>query len=120
LCNPCDEDEKDDQFFFSLFQVMEHQWNEIDRGKPKYSGKNLFHCHFVHHKSHMDCSWALINSVCPSLSRQMSVQCLKIDPTTSLHTHSINSPVRQHTPWPIHKQQLTKLGILFNAGRNTT
>jgi hypothetical protein len=25
LCNPCDEDEKDDQFFFSLFQVMEHQ-----------------------------------------------------------------------------------------------
>jgi hypothetical protein len=20
---------------------MEHRWNEIDRGKPKYSGKNL-------------------------------------------------------------------------------
>jgi hypothetical protein len=35
--------------FFLFFQVMEHQWNEIDRGKPKYSGKNLFHCHFVHH-----------------------------------------------------------------------
>jgi hypothetical protein len=25
--------------FFSLFQVMEHRWNEIDRGKPKYRGE---------------------------------------------------------------------------------
>jgi len=25
-------------------------------GKPKYSEQNLFHCDFVHHKSHMDCS----------------------------------------------------------------
>jgi hypothetical protein len=24
----------------SFFVVMEHRWNEIDRGKPKYSGKN--------------------------------------------------------------------------------
>jgi hypothetical protein len=40
--------------FFSFFQVIEHRWKEIDRGKPKYSGKNLFQCHFVHHKSHMD------------------------------------------------------------------
>jgi hypothetical protein len=24
---------------FVPFQVMEHQWNLIDRGKPKYSGK---------------------------------------------------------------------------------
>jgi hypothetical protein len=39
---------------FSFFQVMENGWNEIDRGKPKYSGKNLSQCHFVHHKSHMD------------------------------------------------------------------
>jgi hypothetical protein len=39
---------------FALFLVMEHRWNEIDRGKPKYSEKNLSQCHFVHHKSHMD------------------------------------------------------------------
>jgi hypothetical protein len=39
---------------FSLFQVMEHWWNETDRGKPKCSGKNLSQCHFVHHKPHMD------------------------------------------------------------------
>jgi hypothetical protein len=52
LCSPCDE-EKDDQFF-SFFQVIERRWNEIDKVKPKYSGKNLSQCHFVHHKSHMD------------------------------------------------------------------
>jgi hypothetical protein len=34
---------------------MEHRWNKIDRGKPKYSGKSLFQCHFDHHNSHMDC-----------------------------------------------------------------
>jgi hypothetical protein len=49
---PYDEDEYDD--FFVLFLVMEHRWNEIDRGKPKNSGKNLPQCQFVHHKSHTD------------------------------------------------------------------
>ena len=32
---------------------MEH-WNETDRGKPKYSRKNLSQYDFVHHKSQMD------------------------------------------------------------------
>jgi hypothetical protein len=38
IVQPCDED---DSFFFPFFEVMEHRWNEIERGKPKYSGKNL-------------------------------------------------------------------------------
>jgi hypothetical protein len=33
--------------------VMEHWWNVIGRGKPKYPDKNLSQCHFVHHKFHM-------------------------------------------------------------------
>jgi hypothetical protein len=37
LVQPCDEDERWSVFLF--LQGMEHRWNEIDRGKPKYSGK---------------------------------------------------------------------------------
>jgi hypothetical protein len=33
---------------------IEQRWNDIDRGKPKDSEKNLSQCHFVYHKSHMD------------------------------------------------------------------
>jgi hypothetical protein len=33
---------------------MEHRWNEIDRGNPKYSGKNVSQFHFAHNKFHMD------------------------------------------------------------------
>jgi hypothetical protein len=29
---------------------MEHWWNDSDRGKLKYWGKKLSHCHFVHQK----------------------------------------------------------------------
>jgi hypothetical protein len=56
LCSPDEEDEDDGDYyyFFVLFLVMEHQWNETDREKPKNSGKNLSQCHFVHHKSNME------------------------------------------------------------------
>jgi hypothetical protein len=59
LCNPYDEADS----FFHFFLVMQHRWNEIDRGKPKYSYKNLSQCHFIHHKSHMD--WTGIESPPP-------------------------------------------------------
>jgi hypothetical protein len=36
-----DEDEEKDDQFLLFFKVMEHRWNEIDRERPKYSGKNL-------------------------------------------------------------------------------
>ena len=55
IVQTCDKDEeKDDDYFFPFFQVMEHRWDETYRGKPTYSGKNLSQCHFVHRKSHMD------------------------------------------------------------------
>jgi hypothetical protein len=50
IVQPCDEVD----YFFSFFRVMEHRWNEINRGKPKYSGKNHSQCHSVHYKSYMD------------------------------------------------------------------
>ena len=40
--------------FLCFSTLMDHWWNEIDRGKPKYSEKNVSQCHFVRHKFHMD------------------------------------------------------------------
>jgi hypothetical protein len=42
------------RYFFCFSILMEHWWNKIDRGKLKYSEKNLSQCRFVHHKSHLE------------------------------------------------------------------
>ena len=39
LCNPVMKMWGKIIVFSLIFQLMEHRWNEIDRGKPKYSGK---------------------------------------------------------------------------------
>jgi hypothetical protein len=36
------------------YEFGERRWNDIDRGKPKNSEKNLSQYHCVHHKSHID------------------------------------------------------------------
>jgi hypothetical protein len=36
------------------YEFGKRRWNDIDRGKPKNSEKNLSQSHFVHHKAHMD------------------------------------------------------------------
>jgi hypothetical protein len=51
IVQPCDEDE---EVFFCFSLLMEQRLNEIDRGEPKYSEKNLSQFHFANHKSHTD------------------------------------------------------------------
>jgi hypothetical protein len=34
---------------------MEHQWSEKWQGELKFLEKNMTQCHFVNHKSHMNC-----------------------------------------------------------------
>jgi len=33
---------------------VDYWWNETEKGKLKYLGRNLTQCHFVHHKFQMD------------------------------------------------------------------
>jgi len=47
---------------------MEHWWNEIDRKSISTWRKTFSLCHFVRHKSHMDCP-----AIEPGLSRWQTV-----------------------------------------------
>jgi len=42
---------------------MEHLWNDIDMGKPKYSERNPSWCHVVYHKSHMYLLWKIYSLI---------------------------------------------------------
>jgi len=33
---------------------LKYWWNDTDKGKPNYVDKNQSHCHFAHHRSHLD------------------------------------------------------------------
>jgi hypothetical protein len=37
-----------------MFEFVEPQWNNIDRGKPKNLEEYMFQCHSVHHNSYVD------------------------------------------------------------------
>jgi hypothetical protein len=37
-----------------IYEYGEPWWNYTDRGKPQIFEINVFQCHFVHNKSHMD------------------------------------------------------------------
>jgi hypothetical protein len=37
-----------------IYEHGEPWWNDIDRGKPKNSGKKPAQCHFVYHKCHKE------------------------------------------------------------------
>jgi hypothetical protein len=37
-----------------IYEYGEPWWNYTDRGKPQIFEKNVFQCHFVYNKSHMD------------------------------------------------------------------
>ena len=73
--------------FFSFFRVMEHQWNESDSGKPKYSKKNLSQYHVVHHKSHMD--W---NGIEPGASAVTGRRLTAWAMARPIHLFSLNHP----------------------------
>jgi len=35
-------------------RMEEHLWNAIEKGKPKYSKRDLYQCHFFYQTSRMD------------------------------------------------------------------
>jgi hypothetical protein len=78
---------------------MEHRWNETDRGKPKYSEKNLSQCHSVHHKSHMD--WHGIETGPPQFEGMYCISFQGLRLLYSQDGNMVSHPTRRnlHCHW---------------------
>jgi hypothetical protein len=70
---------------------MEHGWNEIDRVKPKYSGKTFSPCHLVHHKYHMD--WPGIETGPPRWGGRLLTAWAMARPQKQYAVPPINRPL---------------------------
>jgi hypothetical protein len=56
--------------------IVEHRWNDTEKERPKYSEKNLPHCHFANNISHVN--WTgLERALCSE--RQATIPAIAMD-----------------------------------------
>jgi len=57
---------------------IEQWWYDTDSRKPKYLGKDLSQCKFVHYKSHMNWFWIIKHSIIQLMHNILYVDTIKI------------------------------------------